>query len=1178
MTPRSEVWDQQDSDRHVTGMARSLIEAPAKDISGFIREAMERARGWAAADRIALVVSHPDIDDVSFASAGGDGLVDALSDLLQRADGPGPSPFDALIRDGKNVVVPSRDALGDAQLEERAALEASGTRSLVAVPVLGPDGRRLGCLALDATSREREWELGLIGRVRMLAEIWTSIVQRAHIDLALERSQVRFEALSTFSNDIVCEFSESGELVFVSPAVERALGVPAERVLGRAFLDLVHPEDRERAVESLRLRPNLTSDYVTLRLRRSDGSYLWVEADASSFPDLGGPRRILALLRDISHRYERQARLEEQLAMEREVTRLSREFVGLQSASLAEAFRNALESSATIAGCDQSYVVITMPDLNAGEPEMHVWTRPGIEAAPISSQGVAGKAFRWFGHKLVRGEAIVLPTLDALPEEAAAERESLERRGIDSYLGLPLMEGDRTVGVLGFVTMGRTALWSDHQVTMLRLVAELFGAVFRRARSEAQVREREERFRVLADQSPDPIIEVARDGRILFASRGFAALVGDPEEDWVGRNVMEFVAKKEWRRLGELRDTGISGRSMPPAVFRCHHGDGRDRFLEASLRALQTAGGDRHALATLRDVTARLETERTLEQQLLLERQIANISRDFMTRDLAHFDSDLRRNISVVADLTRADHCAIISFETGEGGGAEVFEWFNDEVSESQRTPIDLDPADFPVLTDALRRGETFHVDRASDLPRSAEKERASFERYGVKTFLAVPFMRNGRLEGVFVLSSLIDEVEWNEQDMAILSLAGDILHGALVRRHGARRLEQSQLQLLQSQKMEAVGTLAGGIAHDFNNQLAVMLGNARFVLERAREGDEERDALLDLERAAEHCAQLTRSLLAFSRQTEQAPRTLDVASWLDDVAELVHPLLPSNILLDLDVAPGVAAVHADETQLQQVMVNLLVNARDAMPMGGRIGVRAGVRTLGQNERDLLGVSSAEVVELTVSDTGVGMSAEVSARIFEPFFTTKPLGEGTGLGLATVYGIVQQCGGSVTVESQVGKGTTFRVVLPRHDVAAAVSQRTRDLEPRPSHSFDTVLLVEDEPAVRRVVRRMLEPRAKRVIEARNGDEALELVGDRLDQIDLVVTDMVMPRMGGLALARKMAEQRPDLPTLFLSGYPDDDLDLELDPGRRRLFLQKPFTQRDLEQALEALLASTRPSA
>jgi two-component system cell cycle sensor histidine kinase/response regulator CckA len=472
-------------------------------------------------------------------------------------------------------------------------------------------------------------------------------------------------------------------------------------------------------------------------------------------------------------------------------------------------------------------------------------------------------------------------------------------------------------------------------------------------------------------------------------------------------------------------------------------------------------------------------------------------------------------------------------------------------------------------------RGERFAVPRIDQLPSSAIAERAEMQRQGIKSLLAIPFMIRRRLSGVFLLATVSREVAWSDEDTTILSLASDILHGALRRRQLALELEQSQRQLLQSQKMEAVGTLAGGIAHDFNNQLAVMLGNVRYVLERQTESADTRDALQDLERAAEHCAQLTRSLLAFSRQGVQEQRTLRVVDWIEEVGELVKPLLPSSIDLEIRVDPEAGAVHGDETQLQQVVVNLLVNARDAMPDGGRVRVRAARRMVTDAVAERLSLSGRDMVEISVQDDGEGMAPSVRERIFEPFFTTKAMGQGTGLGLATVYGIVQQCGGGVEVESTLGEGATFRVYLPAHAPSAETPSAPDESDLPGSRSFETVLLVEDEPAVRRVVKRMLEYRAKHVIEARDGREALELVGDRLAEIDLLVTDMVMPRMGGLVLAREIAQRRSDLPTLFLSGYPDDELDFEREPLQHHRFLQKPFTERDLAAALEALLDTRR---
>ena len=284
-----------------------------------------------------------------------------------------------------------------------------------------------------------------------------------------------------------------------------------------------------------------------------------------------------------------------------------------------------------------------------------------------------------------------------------------------------------------------------------------------------------------------------------------------------------------------------------------------------------------------------------------------------------------------------------------------------------------------------------------------------------------------------------------------------------------------------------------------------------------------------------------------------------------------MKPLLPASIALYIETADRVGAVHGDETQLQQVVVNLLVNARDAMPAGGRIRMRARRMKLSEARRERLSLPSSDMVELCIEDDGQGMSEGVRARVFEPFFTTKSIGKGTGLGLATVYCIVQQYGGGIEVESELGQGTRFSVYLPAHDEVALGTALGPDDDRPLSRSFDTILLVEDEPAVRRVVHRMLESRAKNVIQARDGRDALEQVADRLDEIDLLVTDMVMPRMGGLALARRIAETRPDLPTLFLSGYPDDELDFDREPLLHHRFLQKPFTERDLSAAMEALL-------
>ena len=378
------------------------------------------------------------------------------------------------------------------------------------------------------------------------------------------------------------------------------------------------------------------------------------------------------------------------------------------------------------------------------------------------------------------------------------------------------------------------------------------------------------------------------------------------------------------------------------------------------------------------------------------------------------------------------------------------------------------------------------------------------------------------------------------------------------------RRVEQ---QLVQSQKMDALGRLAGGIAHDFNNLLTVIAGCGEALMLELDEGDDRHELLDPILEASKRAADLTRQLLAFSRRSVQQATTVDVAEVLDRTVAMLRRLVSDVIEIKVRRAPGAYSVPLDASQLQQVLVNLAVNARDAMASGGTLTID--VRPLALSEATF-GLAEGEYVELQVTDTGHGMTEEVRQQVFEPFFTTKPAGVGTGLGLSTVYGIVTTAKGTIRVTSTVGEGTSIRVILPRDrrelDVGAPAASSS------PIRGTGTILLVENDALVLNLVRRGLQGLGYDILVAHDGVAALEVAAQHEGPIALLLTDVVMPRMGGGILAQRLKEVRPATRVLFMSGFVDDPtLAAEIAQGDEGL-LQKPFTLHVLAERVAGVLA------
>jgi PAS domain S-box-containing protein len=382
---------------------------------------------------------------------------------------------------------------------------------------------------------------------------------------------------------------------------------------------------------------------------------------------------------------------------------------------------------------------------------------------------------------------------------------------------------------------------------------------------------------------------------------------------------------------------------------------------------------------------------------------------------------------------------------------------------------------------------------------------------------------------------------------------------------------EQKSLenQLRQSQKMEAVGQLSGGIAHDFNNMLGVIIGYSEVIAERLAENDPLQKKCEQITKAAQSAASLTRQLLAFSRQQVLEPKFLDLNSIVRNMEKMLRRLIGEDISFTTALGPTLGSIKADQGQIEQVIINLVVNARDAMPHGGKLRIETtAVELSGEYSKKHLPQLPGSYVLLTVSDTGVGMDTETQLHIFEPFFTTKEVGKGTGLGLSTVYGVVRQSDGHIWVYSEPGQGTTFKVYLPRTGQAAEVTKSTNRMA-RTLRGTETVLLVEDEEALRELTRSLLTDQGYKVLEASRPERAIEIARQFEGTIHLLLTDMVMPGMNGRALAETLASIRPELKVVFMSGYTGFNHAALTD--EKLVLLSKPFTKDNLLSKVHEVL-------
>jgi len=1021
----------------------------------------------------------------------------------------------------------------------------------------------------------------------------------------LARREKYFRTLTENSLDVLLIINRDGNFTYISPSIENTLGWTPAELMGKSFLTNIHPDDKARAKEAFQALLEHPQKTVRLDCRKQHKNGAWVHLESfarSAFddPDIAG---VIAHTRDVTDRWQ----AEEELRHSEQQYRLlfqenpnpmwvfdmeslailevngaamqhygySRdEFLKLNLGDLrfpekknkgavngaklelpahntrGHIWRHRRKSGEAIEvevvwspmaflGRFSALAMVTdVTERRRGEHRNSVFSKLNQRLSTATTPAEAAHFISEAADALFEGEQFALDLYSAEQKEIVSllnittkdgkrvkdstpattkALDDLTRRVIEqgpelintagdfaSGMVVPLRRGNQVVGLLS-VQSRRAGAYGKQDLETLEMLAGQCAGALERVRVEEALRESQRRFRDLFENSPDAIFVEDLKGNVLDVNLAASLLHGIPREQLIGKNAMELVPpnrRQEARRDFDKLASGKISRIEGESMI------GGGRVTPVELRAnIVEFGGKSALLLHVRDVTERRAAQTALQSSETLFRSVWENSADGMR---------LTDENGVIVAVNNA-FCQLVGIPQNQ-----------------------LEGKPFTVVYAA-----------SENIQGMLERHRNNFSTHEADDKLEYQYtLHNGSEVVLEVHNSFI---ELHGQPQLLLSLFRDIT--------AQRRLEE---QFRQAQKMEAIGQLAGGVAHDFNNILTVIQGHASLLASAKLDENSEKSAQ-QIAQAASRAAGLTRQLLTFSRRQLIQPKRLDMNKIVGNLTNMLGRLLGEDIALQLNYCQSAPIVEADVGMMEQILLNLAVNARDAMPKGGQLAVRITIMELDEKyaccQPD---ARPGNFVCVSVTDTGMGIAPENLPRIFEPFFTTKEIGKGTGLGLATVYGIVKQHQGWTEVDSHVGKGTTFRIFIPRATtgVTNGVEKPTTSLTVK--GGSESILLVEDESPVRELVARVLERYGYRVFQAGTGAEALDVWNRSRNEIKLVLTDLVMPNnMNGRELAEKMWSESPELKVIFTSGYSADIVgkDFKLQPELN--FLQKPYQPQSL---------------
>jgi signal transduction histidine kinase/CheY-like chemotaxis protein len=584
--------------------------------------------------------------------------------------------------------------------------------------------------------------------------------------------------------------------------------------------------------------------------------------------------------------------------------------------------------------------------------------------------------------------------------------------------------------------------------------------------------------------------------------------------------------------------------------------------VEARFRPVLGAGGDITAvLGLLLNAGADERARAALAWRVELEQLVTGLSTHFIRLPPQVIDGGIDHALEAIGAFCKVDRAYIFQLGSDGASMSNTHEWCREGISAQLELLQGIPLEAFPWLLDRIRRQEVIHVARAADLPEEASLERAALAEQGVRSLVAVPMVRENSVLGFLGFESIREERTWQDEDISLLKIVGEMFVGALDRKFADLERRSLEAQLIQARSLDNVAKLAGGVAHDFNNQLGVILNYATILKRELRHEPRLEEFAAELFESALQASELTRQLLIVGRRGVVQPVVLEINDVIEAVSNILRRTLGEGVELDLRLDPHAGTIHIGLPQLEQVVVNLAMNARDAMGDGRLVIETRAIEVDQAQARRHIDLMPGRYVLFSVTDNGAGMNADVAAKAFEPFFSTKGP-SGTGLGLSTVHSIVKQAGGHVLLKSELGKGTRVDVYLPRLPSGPDPVDAPKEVA-TPLGRGETILLVEDSEPLRRLLKMVLGGARYRVLAAADPLEALRISEEHAGEIDLVLSDVILPTMSGRMLVETLAERWGLRRSAFVSGYNDDELQKRgvLESGVR--LLPKPFLEREL---------------